>query len=239
MYLPSPEIRVVGEALSAREYKAVGNVQGQFTVGRVEPGVYTLTVSVRGFKKAVKSIQVASGQQLDTGITRLQIGGCNEPGVICDDFGLTLYNAPIHAQGSLEVPQLCAVDIDEGKVTCTIELDGRATIPPAKDADSDFWLKIGGRGEVKFSPRNGVTLALNPATESSRDGCASAAYSSADVRVDGLPLGSRICLRTTRGRYAQVEFSGVIRLRAKRVKIEFVTWQGKVDIPPLQLSPHK
>jgi hypothetical protein len=57
-------------------------------------------------------------------VTRLQVGGCNEPGVICD-FGLSVHNDPIHVQGSMEAPQLCAVEIDEGKSYCNIELDGR------------------------------------------------------------------------------------------------------------------
>jgi hypothetical protein len=238
-YLPSPEVRLIGQFTSERQYEAVGDTQGHFLLGNVEAGPYKLTISVRGFEKVVTDIRISPGQHLEIGTVGLHFAGCNAPGVICDDFGLSVYNDAIHSEGSIEVPQLCAVDIDEGKSFCTVELDGRGTIPPARDADSDFWLRIGVRGEVYMTPRNGATLALNPPTEWSKAGCASASYSSKEVRIDGLPIGSRVCLRTTLDRYAQVAFFQVIPLRAEKVKTNFITWQGKADMPHLQVSPRK
>lgn len=237
--LPSPDVRVTGPVAAERQYEVIGDDRGRFKLDNVQQGAYTVTISVAGFEKAIEDVRVAPGQQLDVGTVRLRVGSCNTPGVICDDFGLSVYNDPVHAKGSIEVPQLCAVDIDEGKSFCTIDLDGRGKIPPIRDAESDFWVKIGGKGEVEIAPRNGVTLALNPSSEWSRAGCAAATYSSEEVRIDGLPSGSRVCILTNRGRYAQVVFPDLIPLRAANVKLTFVTWQGKEDIPPLQLSPRK
>jgi Carboxypeptidase regulatory-like domain len=236
-FLPFPKIRLDGQLPGGPRYEAEGNAQGQFVLDEVESGQYKLTVSVPGFARTVPNVHIAPGQHLDAGILRLDVA-CNA-GVICDEFGLSIYNDPIHAQGSIQIPQSCAVDIDEGKSFCTVELDGRGTVPPARDAESDFWLRIGAKGEVYMTPRNGVTLALNPLTEQSKAACASAAYLSKEVRIDGLPIGSRVCVRTTRDRYAQVVFVEGVPLRAERVKMSFITWQGTADIPPLQMSPRR
>jgi len=152
---------------------------------------------------------------------------------------MSVYNDPIHAQGTIEIPKLCAVDIDEGKLVCDFELDGRGTDPPRPDLDSDFWVRVGASGEVYLTPRNGARLALNPPTEWSMSGCISASYSSKEVQVNGLPLGSRVCIRTNRDRYAQIEFFDVVPSGAETVKTAFITWQGVVDGPHLQNAPSK
>jgi len=56
------------------------------------------------------------------------------------------------------------------------------------------------------------------------------------VRIDGLPLGSRVCIRTSRDRYAQVAFFDLIKSRTEKVKMNFIAWQGKPDWPTLQVT---
>jgi hypothetical protein len=224
-FLSSPKVRIMGTSNGEPRYQTTGDLQGLFQLAGIEPGVYTIKVTVPGFReKTVSDVRIISGQQTDLGTVILQVPGCDSPGVICDDFGLG-DNDPIHAQGSIDVPHLCAVDIDEWKSTCTI--------PPARDPDSDFWVRPGQRGELYLVPLNGVRLALNPPTKWSKSGCISAVYSNREVRIDGLPLGSRVCIRTSRDRYAQVD---LIRPRIKKVNMDFVTWQGKPDWPKLQVT---
>ena len=214
MFLPFPKVRVTGKSNAELRYETNGDAQGRFQLPRVEPGIYTIVVALQGFHdKTVSEVQITSGQQTDLGKIPMDLAGCDSPGVICDDFGLSVYNDPIHAQGIIEVSQLCAVDIDERKSTCTIELDGRGAIPPARDPDSDFWIRAGQKGELYIVPLNGVRLALNPPTEWSKSGCISAVYSIRKVRIDGLPSGSRVCIRTSRDRYAQVAFFDLIKSR--------------------------
>jgi hypothetical protein len=240
-FLPYPKVRINDQFNNeGRRYETTGDRKGQFGLDGVEPGIYAVTISVQGFRdKTVPNVRVAAEEQTDVGTLRLDLASCDAPGVICDDFGLSVYKDPIHAQGAIQIPQLFAVDIDEGKSTCTIELDGRGTVPPNQDADSDFWVRPGRAGELYLSPRNGAGFALNPPAEWSKMGCITACYSTRDVRIDGLPLGSRVCIRTNRGRYAQVAFSEVVKSRAERIKVEFITWQGKPDWPPLQGVPDK
>ncbi len=226
VFLPSPKVRVAGHTTTELRYETNGDAQGRFQLAGVEPGIYTVKITVQGFReKTVSDVQVISGQQMDLGTVLLEFAGCDSPGVICDDFGLGGDNDPIHAHGSIDVSQLCAIDIDEGKSTCTI--------PPARDPDSDFWVRVGQRGELYIVPLNGVRLALDPPTEWSKSGCISAVYSNREVRIDGLPLGSRVCIRTSRDRYAQVD---LIKSEIKKVKMAFITWQGKPDWPKLQVT---
>ena len=240
MFLPFPKVRLHDQSVE-RRYETTGDAHGQFRLEKVEPGLYIMSISAQGFgDRTISNLRVAPGQQLDVGVIRLELAGCNAPGVICDDFGLSVYNDPIHAQGTIKIPQLCAVDIDEGKSVCTVELDGRGTIPPSADPDSDFWIRIGPRGEVYLTPRNGARLALNPPTEWSKSGCTSASYSSKDVQMNGLPIGSRVCIRTNQDRYAQVAFSDVVPPGAETVKTTFITWRGElVDAPKPQNTTRK
>ena len=196
----------------------------------IEPGIYTVKITVQGFRdKTVSNVSVTPGQQSNLGNLSLEFAGCDASGVIRDDFSLSVYDDPIHAQGTVEVSPLCAVDIDEGKSTCTIELDGCGTIPPMRNPDPDFWLRSGPSGEIYLAPLNRTSFSLNPHTESSKSGYIAAVYSTQAVRIDGLPTGSRICIRTNRDRYAKVTFFDLVKLSANRVKMDFITWQGKLD----------
>ena len=234
VYLPFPKVRVNGQSNAELLYEANGDAQGRFQLVGVEPGIYTIQITVQGFRDmTVSNVSITRGQESNLGALSLDFAGCDAPGVICDDFGLAVYNDPIHAQGTIEVPQQCSVDIDEGKTTCTAELDVRGTILPTRNPDSDFWLRAGANGETYLVPLNGSSFALNPQTEWSKSGCIAGVYSTREVRIDGLPIGSRVCIRTNRDRYAQVAFFDLVKSRANRVKMAFITWQGKPDWPTL------
>src|ERR1051326_617427 len=240
LFVPSARILISQESNPKIQYLANGNAFGLFYVSSVAPEMYTVTIAVQGFRtKVLAHVQVATDKRIDLGNIGLELADCNSPGVICDDFGLGIYNDTIHAQGVIEFPELCAVDIDEGHVFCTVELDGRGIIPPERDKNSDFWVKIEVNGAVYLKSRNGARFALNPPTESSKQGCISASYSSRDVRIDGLPIGSRVCIQTNRGRYAQVGFLGVVKQKAARLKAAFVTWAGPPDSPAVQNGQHQ
>jgi hypothetical protein len=239
LYLPSPKVRLNEQSEGGRRYDTAGDAQGQFRLTEVEPGVYTIKITVPGFRdKTIPDVRISPGQQSDLGVIGLDLAGCDAPGVICDDFGLSVYDDPIHSAGAIEIPQSCAVDIDEGNVKCTVELDGRGTIPPERDADSDFWIRTGADGKVYLTPRNSTSIALNPPTKRSKTGCITASYSTMEVRIDGLPIGSRVCIRTNRERYAQVAFFDVVKAKAEKVKVDYITWQGKTDGPTLQQPLH-
>jgi hypothetical protein len=110
-FLSLPTARLNDQANEERRYPT-GDRGGQFGLDGIEPGIYAVRISVQGFRdKTVLNVRVAAEEQTDIGTLVLDFAGCDAPGVICDDFGLSVYNDPIHAQGTIEVPRLCAVDI--------------------------------------------------------------------------------------------------------------------------------
>jgi hypothetical protein len=110
-FLPLPTVRLADQSSEGRHYQTTGDRKGQFGLDGIEPGVYAVTISVQGFRdKTVPDVRVAAEVQTDIGTLLLDFAGCDAPGVICDDFGLSVYNDPIHAQGTIEVLQFCAVD---------------------------------------------------------------------------------------------------------------------------------
>ena len=238
--LPFAEVQVSQESDPRKVYLGKGNANGSFYVPNVAPEIYSVRIAVQGFRtKVLAHVQVAAEKTADLGSVGLEGPDCDSPGVICDDFGLGAHKNTIHAQGVLDVPELCSVDVDEGQVVWAVELDGQGTIAPKADKDSDFWIQTEATGAVHLKPLDGVGFALNPSAEGGREGCVSAVYSTKDVRIDGLPVGSRVCIRTNRGRYAQLEFAEVVKQKAKHVTATYITWTGPFDSTALQNSPRR
>jgi hypothetical protein len=127
-----------------------------------------------------------------------------------------------YSQGDIRVPLGCAVDIDKGKVLCTVVLDGPATASPVKDRTTDFWLNVGSDKHVYLEPRNGARLAE---PNSAAADCRGAVFLSHRVRVDGLGRGSDLCLRSNGGRYSHVFFTDEVQPDSTQIAICYVTWK--------------
>jgi len=165
-FLPLPKVHIKDQSNEGRQYETTGDRKGQFLLDSVEPGIYAVKISVRGFlDKTLLDVRVAAEEQSDLATLRLNFAGCDAPGVICDDFGLKVYDDPIHKGGTMEITQRCAVDIDEAKSSCNVKSNRRGTIATRPDTVSDFWITPGRAGELYLSPRNGASFALDPPTE--------------------------------------------------------------------------
>jgi Carboxypeptidase regulatory-like domain len=197
-------------------YEATTNSSGDFSFAGAVPGIYALTVEAPGFlDKTISNINITSGESRDLKTIALKLAGCFAPGIICDDFGL---GAPfIHAAATIEIATNCGVDVDTGKTTCT-----------ARDSNSDFGVRLGENGAAYLVPRNGASVARDSHGQWSLDDCVTAEYSGAEVRVDNLVLGIRVCVHANGGRYAEVHS---IRKSddGARVRMTFLTWPGKSD----------
>jgi hypothetical protein len=58
-----------------------------------------------------------------------------------------------------------------------------------------------------------------------KTGCESAAFSKRRVRIDSLPLGTHVCVRTTGGRIAELQFVIESRRDFRLVQVSYVTWE--------------
>jgi hypothetical protein len=195
------------------KYSATTENSGKFSLRGVVPGRFTMTISSPGFPfKKVPAIQVTSDESRDLGTITLDLG-CYEASLLCDDLGL---GAPmIHAQVTVEVSAACGVDVDGGKMICS-----------QPDSAADFGARFGENGEAYLVPGNGAGLALDTHGQWRLQDCMDARYSRAEVKVDNLPLGSRVCVQSNDGRYA--ELFGFARL-VQSLKLTFITWHGKSD----------
>lgn len=131
----------------------------------------------------------------------------------------------VHKQGKLDIDADCSVDLDKGARDCMVTLDGDGTDPRIHPHGKayDFWLQRNGKA-LHLIPQHGAALAIGDLKEAGFQGCALAQYAKGKIRIDDLPRGTHICVRTNEGRYAEMrlEESG---LRSDRVAVTYVTWE--------------
>lgn len=230
-----PIVRLHRQSDAGPPRQTYGEESGRYRLEKIEPGIYTISIAGPGYrKKEITGVAVTAGQSVDLGVLRLDAPSCSDPGVYCHEVKGS--DDPIHAQGTIEVPVLCAVDIDEGQVFCTIELDGRGSVPPMRDSVTDFWMREGSSGQIYLKPQSGAVLAPTRSTERSKQNCMTALYSKSELRIDGLAAGSRVCVRTNGDRYAEVILDAAVPPKAGSIKATFITWWGTPDYPTLYIA---
>jgi hypothetical protein len=136
------------------------------------------------------------------------------------------------AQGDTDAPKLeghlrltdhCSVDLDLGQSECMVILDGDGTespgYPPNKKAD--FRVELDG-AQMYFRPVHGAEISrcggtgLNTAT--------GAKYARRRLRVDDLPSGSHICIRTNEGRYGQLTINKLTKPPLDSIELTYLVW---------------
>jgi hypothetical protein len=132
----------------------------------------------------------------------------------------------VRKQGMLGVQDYCSVDLDEGTAQCTITLDGDGTQPPThpRGKGYDFWYQPAGKARY-LVPQNGALLSTGGQTEAGSSGCAAATYVKGRIRIDGLPPGTHICVRTSTGRLAEFLLNGSVDPKKGVVSITYITWE--------------
>jgi hypothetical protein len=126
-------------------------------------------------------------------------------------------------EGHLRVSDHCSVDLDLGRPECMVVLDGDGTespgYPPNKKAD--FRVELDGV-RIYFRPVHGAEISrcdgtgLNAAT--------GAMYGRRRLRIDDLPLGSHICIRTNEGRYGQLTISKFTKPPLDSIELTYRVW---------------
>jgi hypothetical protein len=132
----------------------------------------------------------------------------------------------VRKQGSLGVHEYCSVDLDEGRADCMITLDGDGTEPPPhpRGKGYDLWYQPAGRARY-LTPQNGALLAPGGPTEAGRSGCDRATYAKSKIRIDLLPQGTHICVRTSEGRLAEFRLNPSVDNKKSVVSITYITWE--------------
>jgi hypothetical protein len=99
----------------------------------------------------------------------------------------------------------CSMVLRSGYVECTVILDGDGTEPKPHPTGRqwDFWFKDDGKIR-EIIAQNRTMFAKATPLEVGRDGCKASAYKSSRVRVDHLPAGTHLCVRTSSGQCAEL-----------------------------------
>ena len=129
-------------------------------------------------------------------------------------------------QQSIKVVGHCSVDMDRtdgSQPECMVMLDGDGTeqlgYPDAKGTDFRVEEK---ENRILFRPLHGAMLA--PVHELGRAVCEAAQYSKHSLRIDKMPPGSLICIRTSEKRYGQIAIKNVVGPPTNEVELSYVIW---------------
>ena len=130
--LPGGFIRVFQTPSNALITRLRVEPDGGFQTGQLQPGSYIVVAWVQGFSARRSSVVILEGQTTDMGKIQLEVGSCDAPGVMCDDFGIGPPDR-IRSQGYLELKMDCGVNLRESKVYCP-DASGRPKRPGLRRA---------------------------------------------------------------------------------------------------------
>jgi Carboxypeptidase regulatory-like domain len=186
---------------------------GEFRIVIATPGTYVLLARRRGFQNRRVTVVVPQAMEaINVGNIRLNVAGCDAPGVICDYFG----GPPpdwIVSQGYLQVRTDCMLAFKDGKVVCPDDREGasasRADIRVTQDESG-----------VYLSAMNGATLAE---PDLPRGDCQDAHPKETRIRIDGLGPGDDICLYTHDRHWSHVFPTEDVTRDSRQIAIWHVT----------------
>ncbi len=117
-----------------------------------------------------------------------------------------------------------AADLDGYTQRITVDGDeDRFREPPMSFKGSDFWYEYGYKFQT-LHPQHGARLAKGGGAEAGFVGCSKATYAKKAIRIDDLPVGSHVCVRTSDGRYAEMRIEGFDR-KGKSFTFSYTTWK--------------
>lgn len=133
----------------------------------------------------------------------------------------------IHKEGNLQVYKNCSVDLLAGEATCLTPQDGEQGDPTGhpKNKNEDFWFEKS-KDAAYISPLHNAMFAKGGLKEAGYDGCQDARFSKSRLRIDNLPMGTHICVRTGKFSYAELRLSG-FDTEGDRALFTFVTWEDR------------
>ncbi len=117
---------------------------------------------------------------------------------------------PIHAQGLLSVPQTYLFDLDDGGV---------------HQHGADVWFQAETSNRLYLVPRNGAKIGIVNVADGSYNKCKNARMSGARLSLADMPVGTRLCARTSEGRVATFRLMALSAGSPKTMKLRFTTWR--------------
>jgi hypothetical protein len=132
----------------------------------------------------------------------------------------------VRKTGQMRIGSYCAVDLDEGDWECMVVVDGDGTESPGYPSKKTDDLRVeDGDSRLYLRAVHGAELAIGTRTEAGMPGCMTATYAKGRLRVDCLPAGLHICVRTNQARYAELRIDEPVRGKAGYIVLSYTTWE--------------
>jgi hypothetical protein len=195
--------------------RATADATGTFSLDIPASGSFVLRVWLQGFRSRRLPV-IVQDEITDLGKISLDFGGCDQPGVICDWFGVQPHD-PMLSRGYLRIPVNCVAALAVSTAFCAGDSDWKRG-----QAKADVRLEKNGPG-VYLAAINGAALStVNPSTAD----CHDVHPSEAKVRINGLGRGDEICVYTHDRKSSHVFFTEEVALGSKEVLIWQITRPG-------------
>jgi len=122
------------------------NVDGQFQIGELPPGIFKVTFTLQGFlEKTIPKVQIHPGCNTNLGVLYLDLAPCNTPGgPICDEVQAIKTRKSTYAQGDIPIITVCEALRDPSRYDrTTIIVVGRSSATGEGSwLDEDCGLKL-------------------------------------------------------------------------------------------------
>ena len=194
------KVEVSDEIDTSKRFSGGVDAEGIFRFPDLPAGQYSVKVNGRDFKR--HALRVVPGALTDVGAVTECIRINDHELLTTDSF--RSWNIVCGVPGIYEPRPWCIWD------------DGRGF----DDHRRDFWFRTAADG-VYMIPFEGVSFSLNPSTVTYKRGCPNAAYLQGRIRIDSLPRGSRVCVRTGAGDYGELRITEEIVPNQQEVAMEY------------------
>ncbi|MCZ4271481.1 SH3 domain-containing protein [Maritalea porphyrae] len=111
-----------------------------------------------------------------------------------------------HSTGPINLQQTYTANLDNGAIG---------------GGGADIWYRAVTAVQKYIKPINGAKLAVGNKSNRGYSGCKVASYSSAQVSIWTLPVGSYVCVKTSQGRISQFRLNGY---SGTTMKLGYTTW---------------
>ena len=203
--LPGGLVRVFQTPSNSLVTRVRTEPAGWFQVGGLQAGSYILVAWVQGFSARRSPVVIVDRQTTDLGKIQLDVGSCDAPGVMCDDFGLGPPDTVL-SRGYVELKLSCGVDLRSNRVSCP-DAPG-----PEKAAAVDLRFTREEAG-VYLTSVNGSTLS-RPNQQRGDE---------FRIRVDGMGPGDDIWVRTRKGLQSHTFFVDDVEPTSQSVRAWHIT----------------
>jgi uncharacterized protein YgiM (DUF1202 family) len=128
-----------------------------------------------------------------------------------DQLTVTVVPPPtIHVNGWVSLNQTYLVDLDTASIVSTTA--------------ADLWFEAATATKRYITPKNGAEIVKMGNNEPGYLGCQGASYHSSQIKIQDVPAGTYLCVRTNGGRFSQLHIDDTVGPSPGVLKFHFIVW---------------